>query len=281
MRLARRDREERRGFALVIVLWSLSLLALLATQMTVTGRLETGIARNLRDDEEVQSRLDGAVFEAAFHVAARGGQHREPDGRWWKLGSREYPVAVRVSDPSVLVNLNTATPALLRALLLEAGAGQAAGAVADEIVAWREGGQGSGAKSVKLRRYAAAGRRYGPPEAPFRSVGELGMVLGVTPEMLARLRPHLTVYSTRGPVRDTNDPVVRQAMERVMHEGGELPDDEDYEASRVLAITAVLPGGGTSGPGRRAVLKISPADRNRPFTILQWERTSAGEDSRG
>jgi general secretion pathway protein K len=246
--------------------------------MTVTGRVEANIARNLRTDEEVQSRLDGAVFEAAFHVLAQGGQHWEPDGGWWTLGSRDHRIAVRVSDPSALINLNTATLPLLRALLREMGGGET-GAVADEIVAWREKGDEVDPKSLKLRRYAAAGRLYGPPEAPFRSVDELGMVLGVTPEMLARLKPHVTVHSAYGPVRDTRDVIVRKALLRVMHEGGELPDDQNYERSRVLAITAIVLGSGTTGPARQAVLKISLADRDQPCTILAWDRTYTDEDS--
>ncbi len=239
--------------------------------MTSTSRVEAKIAFNLREDEAVQSRLDGAVFETAFHVLAQGGQHWEPDGRWRTLGSGGQRMAVRVTDPGALVNLNTATPDLLHALLREV-AGAGAEAVADEIIAWREKGDQADSEPelLKLQRYAAAGRRYGPPEAPFRSVDELGMVLGVTPEMLARLRPHLTVYSDYGPVRDTPDVTVRKALLRVMDEGGELPDDQSYERERILAITAVVPGSGTARAARQAVLRFSLADRNRPCVILAW-----------
>jgi len=38
----------QRGFALLIVLWSMALLALLLTQVTATGRSETQLADNLR-----------------------------------------------------------------------------------------------------------------------------------------------------------------------------------------------------------------------------------------
>ena len=114
------------------------------------------------------------------------------------------------------MNLNTATPALLRALLLGVGANHVqATALARAIVDWRETGNGPAVAAAKRRRLLAAGLATTPPEAPFRSVEELGLVLGIIPDLLAKLEPHLTVWSSYGPVPTSTDPVVRNAMERV------------------------------------------------------------------
>lgn len=262
--------ERERGFALLIVLWTLSLLALLIAHVATTGRREAEIALNLRASAERQAVVDGAVFEAAFCVLDHGDRHWEADGVRREItvgGGRVFTV---VDDPANFVNLNTATPALLRALLLGVGANDVqATALARAIVDWRETGNGPAVAAAKRQRYLAAGLGYTPPEAPFRSVEELGLVLGMTPDLLARLEPHLTVWSSYGPVPTSTDPVVRNAMERVRQEGGDLPDDENYEESRVLVITAV------SGEGvpraRRAALRFDLNERNQPCSILAWQ----------
>ncbi|HMM26614.1 MAG TPA: type II secretion system protein GspK, partial [Pseudoxanthomonas mexicana] len=46
--------------------------------------------------------------------------------------------------------------------------------------------------------YAAAGRPYGAKDAPFETIAELEQVLGMTPDLYARLEPFLTLYSGRG-----------------------------------------------------------------------------------
>ncbi len=45
--------------------------------------------------------------------------------------------------------------------------------------------------------YASAGLPYGAKDAEFESVAELEQVMGFTPELYAKLAPHLTVFSGR------------------------------------------------------------------------------------
>ena len=94
--------ERERGFALLIVLWTLSLLALLIAHVATTGRREAEIALNLRASAERQAVVDGAVFEAAFRVLDHGGRHWEADGVRREItvgGGRVFTV---VDDPAYL-----------------------------------------------------------------------------------------------------------------------------------------------------------------------------------
>lgn len=258
-----------RGFALLIVLWTLALLALLVTHVALTGRQEAAIASNLRVGAQGQARVDGAVFEAAFRVLDFGSRHWEADGLRHETDVAGGRIAVVIDDPANAVNLNTATAALLRALLREVGANDAnARALADAIVGWREAGNGPAASAAKRQQYTAAGLGYVPPEAPFRSVDELRLVIGMTPDLLARLKPHATIWSSYGPVQTSTDPVVRDAMERVRKEGGDLPGDDNYIGSRVLVITATNEAAPIT---RYAVLRLDTNNRNRPCIILAWQ----------
>ena len=60
----------QRGFALLIVLWTLALLALLGTQLLTTGRQDTQLARNLLDAAtlEVRDKDKVATFSGDVHV---------------------------------------------------------------------------------------------------------------------------------------------------------------------------------------------------------------------
>ena len=69
----------------------------------------------------------------------------------------------------------------------------------------------SRAGGPKLAQYQAAGLPYGPANRPFDSLDELGLVLGMTPTLLARMRPFLSVYQEG----DTPDKVDYEACARV------------------------------------------------------------------
>jgi general secretion pathway protein K len=60
---------------------------------------------------------------------------------------------------------------------------------------WREPGAGKRLNGAKAEDYQAAGYAYGPREAPFASVEELQLVMGMTPAVFARIAPVLTIAS--------------------------------------------------------------------------------------
>ena len=51
-----------RGFALLIVLWMLVLIAFITMHVTVAGRTEVRIAANLTANAAAQAAADGAIF---------------------------------------------------------------------------------------------------------------------------------------------------------------------------------------------------------------------------
>jgi general secretion pathway protein K len=61
---------------------------------------------------------------------------------------------------------------------------------------------------VLLAEYQAAGLDYRPPGAPLETLDELGRVLGMTPAILATIRPYLTLYGPPQPNPATADPIV-------------------------------------------------------------------------
>src|SRR5215831_8873131 len=70
----------QRGFALLIVLWSMALLALIGTRITAAGRAGAQLATNLRASAIAEAAADGAVFEALFHFMDSSDGHWPVDG---------------------------------------------------------------------------------------------------------------------------------------------------------------------------------------------------------
>ncbi len=261
-------RGDDRGFALLIVLWAVVLLTLLATQLTAAGRTELQLAANLRSAAAAETAADGAVYEAVYHLldpadtwAADGTDRalRVPGGR----------AVLRIEDEAGKINPNTAPPELLRALLRRLGADRRVSeGIAAAIVDWRfpnKQGQPGGAKEPQ---YRAAGRDYGPAGAPFRSVAELGAVLGMTPELLARLEPNISVLTDADPDLLVAPPVVRQVIQDLR---GARAATSRRRPLRTVAITARVVGDSGGRFGRRAVIRLGIAPKEPLFQVLVWD----------
>ena len=117
-----RSDDRQRGFALLIVLWTLPLLALLGTQLVATSRQHIQLAHNLIDAAALEAAANGAVQQAIFGVLDSSPRHWRPDGSIHVVRLGGAIVAVRVEDEADKVNPNIASPKLLQALLFQAGA---------------------------------------------------------------------------------------------------------------------------------------------------------------
>jgi general secretion pathway protein K len=202
-----------RGIALLVVLWTAGFLGLLGTQIVASGRSDTMLAANLKQEAVLRAGADGAVAHVLFHMLAARDARFQADGLRRELRVGQTLVLVSVEKESDRVNLNTTSASLLRALILEVGG---APSVADPLTAaildWRTSGANPRRGGAKAPDYLAAGLNYGPPGTPFQSVDELANVLGMTPQLFDRLAPHVTVLTDGDPDLSTRDPVVARAL---------------------------------------------------------------------
>lgn len=258
-----------RGFALLIALWTLVLIALIVTYMIATGREQTRLASNLRTEAELSAAADGAVQEAIFHVLDKSKAHWAADGAPHRIVVGAARVDVRMTGESAKVNLNTAPPELLTALLIETGTPPGlARSIAANITIWRS----PTGQAVDLSEaYRAAGRDNSPPNAPFESVEELGDVLGVTPAILQRVSPYLTIYHDGDPDPAMAAPPVLQALQDV---SGKLPTGIRAAApdTSVVELTAVA-WQGRARQYRKAIVRLNPGQSGQLYQILDWRES--------
>src|SRR5690242_19017562 len=202
------------GFALLIVLWTLVLVAFIVGRITATGRTEVRIAGNLLANTVAEAAADGGIFEAIFNLtASTSDQNWAIDEAVHELAVGDSRVAVRLRDEAGWINPNWASPTLLESLMRVTGSDpDSARQLAIAIGEWVGSAPVARSQDARLVDYRAAGLNYGPPGAPLETLDELARVLVVTPEKFAAIRPHLTLFCPPEPNPATADPVVAAAL---------------------------------------------------------------------
>lgn len=292
------------GIALVLVLWVVTLLTVIAGSFAFSTRTHTQLSANLLAQARARALADAGVHRGLYLVS-----RPDTDSERWKAVGRAYPfeiegnaVTVSIRDETAKIDLNSAQEGLLKGLLLRAGADEdEANRLLDVIIDWRDGDELSRPQGAEREQYLAAGKDYAPPNAPFQTIEELRLVLGMRPEIYRSMLPALTVFSGQTGInsalaaRDVllaiPDVSVEDVDAYLEQRRSRLEQDLDPEpfpaaarfnvsaGSRVynLRSLARLEDGTTFG--REAVASLSP-DRHRPVTILNWKeyRPEPGQD---
>ncbi len=252
-----------RGFALLVVLWTLVLVSLLILRLTEAGSAEARLGINLRRAAVAEAEADGAFAEAAFRLATKSGAARH-----LTLNTPHGSADVTIRSEDGKVDLNNASAPIMGALLAAVGDSPAeAATLVQAIAAWHTNVPASQLPALEVP-YRAAGRRFGPPATPFQSVDELRLVLGVTPSLFDRLAPHLTVFGSGDPDLSMADPVVLRAAALI----GETPGTNDQAGSNggdVYDIRVDEHAGGARFV-RDAVIQLQTASDATPWRVLVW-----------
>jgi general secretion pathway protein K len=259
------------GFALLIVLWTLVLIAFVVLHLTASGRTEIRIADNLVDNAVTGAAADGAIAEAIFNLSSP-----QPDQRW-PLDGAPHPltigdsrVIVRLEDEAARINPNLASPVLIEALLRTVGSDpDTARRLAAAIGDWVGSAQTPRPQEALLADYRAAGLDYGPPGSSLETLDELGRVLGMTPALLAQLRPHLTLFGPAEPNPGT-DPVVTAAV-ALIQQAAQAASPINATPADVLTvrIIAAALGPGNARITRTAIVQVG-STLPQGYAVLAW-----------
>jgi general secretion pathway protein K len=184
--------ESSDGFIVVAVLWILGALATLATIYSIYV-INTATALAINDDRVKAEALVSAGVELTAHQLTAAPELPPLGGFRFRLGGAN--VAVEFRSETARIDLNMGSKELLAGLFASLGVRRdAADEYADRIVAWRTAPPPEG-QDAEASNYRTAGRKYVPRGGLFPHVDELSLVLGVTPELVERVSPFLTVYS--------------------------------------------------------------------------------------
>jgi general secretion pathway protein K len=92
--------------------------------------------------------------------------------------------------------------------------------------------------------------------------------MGMTPALLARLRPHLTVFTENDPDMTTHDPFVARVLAAI----GETAVGAAPGGAEVLSITADAHGSGGSRLTAREIVRTNARPVERRYDVLDYEQ---------
>ncbi|HSS66036.1 MAG TPA: hypothetical protein VLS27_16540 [Gammaproteobacteria bacterium] len=290
----------RRGLALISVLWVLTLLSLIAASFMRSTRTETNLAYNFSEQARAEAMADAGVHQAIFAilqdtgttpvnagartffelmpgfesaVTSRGDVPEAPaepaaieylpfDGipLQWRFGGGR--VIISLQDETAKIDLNHADPQLLRSLFMVVGVGQdEATALADAVVDFRDPDDATQLNGAEDDDYSAAGLVWDAKDAPFVAIDELQQVLGMTPELYRTVFPALTVHAGRPQITEVNAPLLVRAAIRGL---------TDPDGAAAMLAEADMPGNGAS-PGMQlqeeALARAQRAAAGRTNTV--------------
>jgi general secretion pathway protein K len=246
-----KPRDGERGYALLIVLWVLVLQSFLMVQIMASSHTALALADNDILAAQAGAAADGAIEAAAFHLGAGGRMAWRPNGEPHDLVVGDFDVTVTIRSLAGRINPNLASAGLLAGLLQAVAVPPGlAENLAQSIVAWRRPAASPGATAALLSEYRAAGLTEGPAGKPFVDLNALNHVIGMTPAIMARLIPHLSLFQPRDPDPALADPIVRAAITSA----GLSSTAIGYQGAPVADVTACVQG--RSSLCRHAVISL-------------------------
>lgn len=182
------------GMVLVIVLWIITLLAVMAGSFAFSMRVETRLANSTVARAQARALAEaGIAYAQAWqldHEANRTLWPPNGDGHDWSFGGRQ--LRIQTSNDAGLINLNSADDVLLKLLFAGIGLDETSQErLAKAVLQWRQPDRSSMAETVGLRGLSAR---------LFESVEQLQQIEGITPDIYRRIADKVTVYSSHSGV---------------------------------------------------------------------------------
>ena len=197
---------DERGFALIAALWLLVVLSSVGLELSLAARDRRLVALNSAERTQAAWAARAGLETARARLERLLAETPSAGADPWERAEAFLPDTVRdgdagfrvvAQDASARLNLNRASEAELRrlfgALRIDA---TAADSLAQCIMDWMDPDDLHRPRGAERQAYLAAGAPVLPRDGPFRSLAELLEVMGMTPELFAKVSPYLTVSGT-------------------------------------------------------------------------------------
>lgn len=201
----------RRGAALLTAVGLMVLISIISLERTLLARQTRLTVANVVERAQLEAVATAGVEQARGELdrLLRSGAMqslRNParvmdawdaaDGRALESTlAKEYRYRVEMHDAGMRLQLNAATQAQLRTLMLALGVdARRADHLSAAIGDWRDPDQLRRVNGAERSDYLAAGRAMLPDDGPFARVDQLRFVMGMTDSLYRLLAPQLTVF---------------------------------------------------------------------------------------
>ena len=290
----------RQGFALLLVIWTLALVALIAAGVAADSSSGSVIARNRVDIARARTLADSGVALAIAGVLDVNRSTRwAADGAVRDLELDGGSVAVAVEDEGGKIDINHAPAALIAGLADELRVGSDVRAALVQGVTLRRKAYLGSVRPPTGRVFRGADM-FDVMRQPFDDPSELLLLPGITAQSYRRIAPYLTVFSQSG----TLNPATASREALLAVPGISVQEVEFYLARRgrgadelhkvalsdvgpyvqpaeVRAVTVVAKA--TTGAGatfiRQAVVLLEPEIETRPYRVVRWQQLEQAPSS--
>ena len=260
------------GFVLVSVIWIAGLLAVVATAFAITVRSHTLAGSNVIYNTRAESVADGMALVTALRLATPVNANEPPklNGEaTYCQWSNDIAVIISIQDQGGLIDLNTASPALLGTIMRGLGVDEAKSA---EIVAslqdFRDPDSQSASGGVEPAKFP--GKAYGPTNAQLAIPEEIDQVPELDDALFHKLMPIVTVYSQQSGIDLSSAPQKLLDLLGTRESAARFASPSPAKTFSIY-VTAELKNGSRY---RRQVLVSLLRQPDRPFAILAWRRGS-------
>jgi len=191
--------KSNKGFALIVVLWVITLLTIMASSFALTIQRESAIISGIKEKAIAQ-----ALAEAGINYATLMLLSADPERNWksnnslYELNYAGKKIRILIADESGKISINYADKQQLQQLLGFIPVEEAtADSLSDAIIDWRDKDDLMADNGAEKQQYIDAGFKYVPRNDLFNSVEELQMVMGMTPEIYQQLENMISVYTKK------------------------------------------------------------------------------------
>jgi general secretion pathway protein K len=270
--------------ALLMVLWTIGILALISAVVTTTVRTEVNRSRNLLESAKAEALADAGIYRAIAELSNVDlAQRPRVDGTSYSWTFQGTQVLLSIQSEAGKIDLNAASDQLLGGLFISVGVEpEEAKRLIDAIRDFSDRNGARRALGAEDDDYRMAGLANGAKDSRFQNASELQQVMGVTSNLYNIIAPVLTVYS--GAKTIDSDVAPRMALlalpaataERVntiLAERGESFDRKsaDRQPYGVFTITATVRTAGGGNFERIAVVRLMN-NLKKPFIIHEWRQ---------
>ena len=290
--------EAQRGFVIVAVLWILIALSSLA--MIFALYLSASARAMAIGDTDLQNEalVSAGVELTAYQLILAGDGDKRPVQGAFHFRMDDANVGVTFTSEAARIDLNFVSKEVLTAFFAGLGAGKdAANEGAERVIGWRTRPT-PGSADEEGARYAALG--YSPRGALFTHANELTLVAGLSPALIDRALPFVTVFNGSSDIDDTIAPSEVVAAFKKSSNANKEPfgggmaspngslSDADSSAppksdgpkakSPCYRVQATI--GFANGRRSTSEVVIALGDKREPYRVLSWQDDVEPRDTR-
>lgn len=189
------------GFALILTLVVTALMVAVVVEMIHQVYVDTSLSRGFRDGQQASILAESGVTGGAklLQMGLSGRNYTSLSDRWatpLKLDDEVGSLEITISEESGKININDLVQTKTMETLQRLGKRlQLPGDIWSAVADWIDSDDLPRSGGAETSYYRSLKPPYSARNGRLMTVTELSLVKGITPEILDKLRPYLTVFS--------------------------------------------------------------------------------------